>query len=68
MCFHSLQLAVSHAADELLPGNLQFIIKETYIWFVHSPVHQTKHNQLFATIHEDHQPLYSAEQHNADAH
>ena len=68
MCFHSLQRALSQAAAELLPGNLQFIIKETYIWFFHLPVHQTKHNQLFATIREDHQPLYSAEQHNVDAH
>ena len=30
---HSLQLALSHATEETLPRNIEFMIRETYKWF-----------------------------------
>lgn len=33
---HSLQLALSHASEETLPRNVEFLIRETYNWFSHS--------------------------------
>lgn len=54
---HSLQLAVSHAASEFLPRNLEFLIKETYNWFSHSALRQITYKELFATINDGDLPL-----------
>lgn len=39
---HSLQLAISAAANETLPRNIEFLIKETYNWFAHSTLRQAQ--------------------------
>jgi len=39
---HSLQLAVSAAAADALPRNIEYIISETYNWFAHSSLHQAE--------------------------
>jgi hypothetical protein len=49
---HSLQLAVSAAAKEFLPKNLEFLIRETYNWFSHSSLRQSAYKQLFNLINE----------------
>jgi hypothetical protein len=49
---HSLQLAVSAAAKEFLPKNLDFLIRETYNWFSHSSLSQSAYKQLFNLINE----------------
>lgn len=54
---HSIQLAVSHAAAECLPRNLDFMIKETYNWFSHSAVRQVKYKDLYSLINEGQTPL-----------
>ena len=40
---HSLQLAVSHAAAECLPNNLEFLIAESQNWFSNSTIRQQKY-------------------------
>ncbi|CAH1986939.1 unnamed protein product [Acanthoscelides obtectus] len=55
----SLQLAVTAAAKECLPRNLEFLIRETYNWFQHSSSRQIKYRQLYVynTINEGNDPL-----------
>jgi hypothetical protein len=54
---HSLQLAVSAAAKEFLPTNLEFLIRETYNWFAHSSLRQQAYKQFFNLINEGENPL-----------
>lgn len=54
---HSLQLAVSHAASEHLPRNLEFLISETYNWFCHSSLRQATYKVLYQAINDGHEPL-----------
>jgi len=47
---HSLQLAVSAAASETLPRNIEFLIKETYNCFAHSTLRQAQYRNLYKAI------------------
>lgn len=53
---HSLQLAVSHAARETFPRNLEFMISETYNWFSKSANRQTNYKHLFSAINDGAEP------------
>ncbi|XP_044595618.1 uncharacterized protein LOC123272703 isoform X2 [Cotesia glomerata] len=55
--YHSLQIAVSNAAKNFLPRNLEFIIEETYNWFSNSSQRQTEYKDLYAAINDDQNPL-----------
>ena len=54
---HSIQLAISHAAEESLPRNVDFMIKETYNWFSHSTKRQATYKALYETLNNGKQPL-----------
>ncbi|GBP01563.1 hypothetical protein EVAR_101094_1 [Eumeta japonica] len=54
---HSLQLAVSAAAKEFLPRNLEFLIRETYDWFSRSSSRQSLYKELYKTINDGQKPL-----------
>lgn len=54
---HSLQLAVSAAAKEFLPRNLEFLIRETYDWFSRSSMRQSPYKELYKTINDGKEPL-----------
>lgn len=47
---HSLQLAVSHASEQTLPRNIEFLIRETYNWFSHSPKRCDEYKEIYETI------------------
>lgn len=53
---HSLQLAVSHAARETFPRNLEFMISETYNWFSKSANRQNNYKYLFNAINDGADP------------
>lgn len=48
MC-HSLQICLNKAF-RLLPRNLNFMIAETYTWFLHSSVRQQKYKNIYENI------------------
>jgi len=54
---HSLQLAVSAAANVALPRNIDFLVKETYNWFAHSTLRQNEYKALYKAINDGHSPL-----------
>lgn len=54
---HSLQLAVSAAAKEFLPRNLEFLIRETYDWFARSSSRQVIYKELYKSINDGQKPL-----------
>lgn len=54
---HSLQLAVSSAAKQFLPRNLEYIISEPYNWFSRSASRQAKYKELYITINDGKNPL-----------
>lgn len=54
---HSLQLAVSAAANDTLPRNIDYLIKETYNWFSHSTLCQAEYKNLYKAINDNHSPL-----------
>lgn len=54
---HSLQLAVSHASEETLPRNIEFMLRETYNWFSLSPERRRQYSKVYATINCGKQPL-----------
>jgi len=57
MCLcHSLQLAVSVAADACLPRYLEYLVRETYDWFSKSS-RQITYKNLYKTINDDKEPL-----------
>ncbi|CAG4936527.1 unnamed protein product [Parnassius apollo] len=54
---HSLQLAISAAAKEFLPRNLEFLIRETYDWFARSSSRQVIYKELYKSINDGQKPL-----------
>lgn len=50
---HSLQLALSHATEETLPRNIEFLIRETYKWFSCSTQRRLEYKQIYNTINCD---------------
>lgn len=50
---HSLQLAVSHAARQTIPNEVEYIIEETYAWFSKSSNRQLKYKILYELINND---------------
>lgn len=54
---HSLQLAVSAAAADALPRNIEYIIRETYNWFAHSSLRQAEYKNMYKAINDGHDPL-----------
>lgn len=56
MC-HSLQLAVSAAASETLPRNIDYLVRETYNWFCHLTLRQAQYANLYRAINDGHDPL-----------
>lgn len=54
---HSLQLAVSAAAKQFLPRNLEFLIRETYDWFARSSSRQSVYKELYKAMNDGHKPL-----------
>lgn len=54
---HSLQLAVSAAANDALPRHIDFLVKETYNWFSHSTLRQNEYRTLYKALNDGHNPL-----------
>lgn len=54
---HSLQLAVSHASEQALPRNIEFLIRETYNWFAHSTKRKIEYQEIYETINCGEAPL-----------
>ncbi|XP_023244386.1 uncharacterized protein LOC111642287 [Centruroides sculpturatus] len=54
---HSLQLAISHATKEGLPRNIEFLIKETFNWFSHSAIRQSKYKELYSLMNDGNESL-----------
>ena len=53
---HSLDL-VANKAMQLLPSNLEYMIKETYNWFAHSAKRQSDYRNIYETINDGECPL-----------
>ncbi|KAE8293881.1 SCAN domain-containing protein 3 [Larimichthys crocea] len=53
---HSLDI-VAHKAMQLLPSNVEYMIRETYNWFAHSAKRQSDYNSVYKTINDGHCPL-----------
>uniref|UniRef100_A0A2S2P0Z6 HAT C-terminal dimerisation domain-containing protein n=1 Tax=Schizaphis graminum TaxID=13262 RepID=A0A2S2P0Z6_SCHGA len=54
---HSIQLAVSTAAAEVLPDHLEYLLSETYNWFCKSSLRQLSYQHLYKTINDGIDPL-----------
>lgn len=54
---HSLQLAVSAAANEHFPSAIDFLISETYNWFARSSIRQANYRTIYNLINDGHNPL-----------
>lgn len=54
---HSLQLAVSHASEETIPRNIEYLLRETYNWFSLSPDRRREYEKIYATINCGEKPL-----------
>lgn len=54
---HSLQLAVSHASEETIPRNIEFLLRETFNWFSMSPNRRQEYADIYAIINCGRQPL-----------
>ena len=54
---HSLQLALSHASEETLPRNVEFLIRETYNWFSHSSNRRLHYKNIYQTMNCGSEPL-----------
>lgn len=50
-------MAVSAAAADALPRNIEYIIRETYNWFSHSSLRQAEYKNLYKAINDGHDPL-----------
>jgi hypothetical protein len=61
---HSFQLAVSEPANETLPRNIEYLIKETYNWFAHSTLCQVEYKNLNKAINDNHSPLKIVKSYN----
>lgn len=53
---HSLHLCAQAAFKEL-PANLDFLLRESFSWFSHSPNRRYDYRQLWQTLEPDSQPL-----------
>ena len=53
---HSLDI-VAHKAMQLLPSNLDYMIRETYNWFAHSAKRQSDYSSVYKTINDGGCPL-----------
>ena len=53
---HSLHLCASEAVGEL-PSNLEFMLSETYKWFIVSPLRREAYQQMFQLINDGNTPL-----------
>ncbi|KAE8280143.1 hypothetical protein D5F01_LYC22285 [Larimichthys crocea] len=53
---HSLDI-VAHKAMQLLPSNVEYMIRETYNWFAHSAKRQSDYNSVYKTINDGGCPL-----------
>ncbi|EEC04835.1 hypothetical protein IscW_ISCW024214, partial [Ixodes scapularis] len=54
---HSLQLAISAAVADCLPRNLEYLVSETYNWFLRSASRQLAYKRLYNAINEGEDPL-----------
>lgn len=54
---HSIQLAVSHASQETIPRNIEFLVREIYNWFCLSPSRQDAYKEIYETINVGEKPL-----------
>lgn len=53
---HSLDI-VANKAMQLLPSNLEYMIRETYNWFAHSAKRQSDYNSIYRAINDGGCPL-----------
>ncbi|KAE8288359.1 hypothetical protein D5F01_LYC12228 [Larimichthys crocea] len=53
---HSLDI-VANKAMQLLPSNVEYMIRETYNWFAHSAKRQSDYNSVYKTINDGGCPL-----------
>ncbi|KAH8036852.1 hypothetical protein HPB51_006121 [Rhipicephalus microplus] len=54
---HSLQLALSHAVQGTLPRNVDFLVRETHMWFSHSSKRKAAYSQLYRSLCDGEEPL-----------
>lgn len=54
---HSIQLAVSHASQETIPRNIEFLVRETCNWFCLYPSRQDAYKEVYETINVSEKPL-----------
>lgn len=48
---------ISHTSEQTLPRNIEFLIRETYNWFVHSSKRQIYYKELYKTMNCGSEPL-----------
>jgi hypothetical protein len=53
---HSIQLAVSSAAEQHLPRSVDFIVKSTFNWFSKLSGRQSGYEELYRAINMNHKP------------
>ncbi|XP_026293825.1 uncharacterized protein LOC113217939 [Frankliniella occidentalis] len=53
---HTLHLAASHASD-VLPEDLEFLVRETRNWFASSPLRRQNYEALFKAMNDGDMPL-----------
>lgn len=54
---HSVLLAVSQAMGDTLPGNVEYLVRETNNWFTHSSKRQMSYKTLYKTLNDGKLPL-----------
>lgn len=54
---HSLQLAVTHASENSLPRNIEFLVREIYKWFSVSPKRRDEYKKIYELINCGEAPL-----------
>ncbi len=54
---HSLQLAVSHASNDIMPRSVESLVRETYNWFSVSPKRREAYKAIYKTINCGEKPL-----------
>jgi hypothetical protein len=54
---HSLQLAVSHASNDIIPRSVEYLVRETYNWFSVSPKRREAYKAIYETINCGEKPL-----------
>lgn len=53
---HSIQIATSSAC-EMLPRNIEFLVREIYNWFSHSSARQQLYRDIYQTLNDGAEPL-----------